>query len=271
MDRTAKMYVGGKQARPDGGYSRMVFGPKGPVGEVGIANRKDLRNAVEAARGAKSWSGSSGHLRAQILYYLAENLSARAEEFDARLAAQTGSGPEVAQAVRHLFRWAAWADKHDGRTLGVPMGGLALALNRPVGVIGAFAPEQTPLIALAQVIGAALATGNRLVLVAPETAPLSATDLYQVLDTSDVPGGVVNILTGDHAELAPHMAGHLGVDAVWSFSEAEISTVIETEAAADLKRTWVNHGHGRDWDAANPQPFLDAGTEVQTIWVPFGV
>ncbi|WGH79557.1 aldehyde dehydrogenase family protein [Jannaschia ovalis] len=271
VDRTAKMYVGGKQARPDGGYSRMVYGPKGAVGEVGIANRKDLRNAVEAARGAKGWSGSSGHLRAQILYYLAENLSARAEEFDARLAAQTGSGPEAAQAVRHLFRWAAWADKHDGRTLGVPMGGLALALNRPVGVIGAFAPEQTPLIALAQVIGAALATGNRLVLVAPETAPLSATDLYQVLDTSDVPGGVVNILTGDHAELAPHMAGHLGVDAVWSFSEADISTVIETEAAADLKRTWVNHGHGRDWDAADPQPFLDAGTEVQTIWVPFGV
>ncbi|MDB2406915.1 aldehyde dehydrogenase family protein [Jannaschia sp.] len=268
IDRTAKMYVGGKQARPDGGYAQTVFGPKGAVGEVGIANRKDLRNAVEAARGAKGWAGSTGHLRAQILYYLAENLTARAAEFDARLKAQ-GARDATEDAVRALFRWAAWADKHDGRTLGVPMGGLALALNRPVGVIGAFAAEDAPLAAMMQVIGAALATGNRLVLIAPETAPLTATDLYQVLDTSDVPGGVVNILTGDHAELAPQMAGHLGVDAVWSFSSADISAVIEREASADLKRVWVNYGRGRDW--ADAGPFLRAGTEVQTVWVPFGV
>ncbi|MFO6465841.1 aldehyde dehydrogenase family protein [Jannaschia sp. KMU-145] len=270
IDRTAKMYIGGKQARPDGGYSRSVAGPKGIVGEVGVANRKDLRNAVEAARGAASWSRTTGHMRAQILYYLAENLAARGAEFDARLAAQ-GATDAAGDAARHLFRWAAWADKHDGRTLGVPMGGLALALNRPVGVIGAFASEAHPLTAMAQVIGAALATGNRLVLVAPETAPLSATDLYQVLDTSDVPGGVVNILTGDHAELAPQMAGHLGVDAVWSFSEADISDVIERESAADLKRTWVNDGRGRDWRASEAAPFLAAATEIQTVWVPFGV
>ncbi|WP_179378562.1 aldehyde dehydrogenase family protein [Jannaschia marina] len=270
IDRTAKMYIGGKQARPDGGYSRRVTGPKGVVGEVGIANRKDLRNAVEAANGAKGWSRTTGHLRAQILYYLAENLAARAEEFDARLAAQTGGKGEAAEAVRHLFRWAAWADKHDGRTLGVPMGGLALALNTPLGVIGAFASEETPLVAMAHVIGAALATGNRLVLVAPERAPLTATDLYQVIETSDVPAGVLNILTGDHAELAAQMAGHMDVDAVWSFSSADLSKVIETEAAGDLKRTWVNDGRGRDWSAADAAPFLAAGTEVQTIWVPFG-
>ncbi|UWQ19042.1 aldehyde dehydrogenase family protein [Jannaschia sp. M317] len=270
IDRTAKMYVGGKQARPDGGYTRMVHGPKGPVGEVGIANRKDLRNAVEAARGASGWGRSTGHLRAQILYYLAENLAARAVEFDARLTAQ-GTKDSTETAARHLFRWAAWADKHDGRTLGVPMGGLALALNRPVGVIGAFAAEETPLTALAQVLGAALATGNRLVLIAPEASPLTATDLYQVLDTSDVPGGVVNILTGDHAELAGQMAGHKGVDAVWSFSSADISATIEREAAEDLKRTWVNHGRGRDWLTNDAAPFLAAATEVQTIWVPFGL
>ncbi|MEL6585439.1 MAG: aldehyde dehydrogenase family protein, partial [Pseudomonadota bacterium] len=271
VDRTAKMYIGGKQARPDGGYSRSVVGPRGPVGEVGLANRKDLRNAVEAAAGAKAWSGTTGHLRAQILYYLAENLAARAHEFDARLKAQTGGAPEAEAAVRHLFRWAAWADKHDGRTLGVPVGGLAMALNRPLGVIGAFAAEVHPLIALAQVLGAALATGNRLVLVAPETAPLTATDLYQVLDTSDVPGGVVNILTGTHTDLAGQMGGHMGIDAVWSFSSADISAVIEREAAADLKRTWINNGLGRDWDAADAAPFLAAATEVQTIWVPFGL
>ena len=271
VDRTAKMYVGGKQARPDGGYSRAVAGPKGRVGEVGVANRKDLRNAVEAAAGATGWSASAGHLRAQILFYLAENLAARTDEFDARLAAQTGAKPEAGEAVRHLFRWAAWADKHDGRTLGVPIGGLALALNRPVGVIGAFASEERPLVAMAQMLGAALSTGNRLVVVAPEAAPLTATDLYQVLDTSDVPAGVVNILTGDHVELAPHMAGHAGVDAVWSFSSADISATIEREASHDVKRTWVNDGSGRDWSAADAGPWLRHATEVQTIWVPFGL
>ncbi|MCK0169096.1 aldehyde dehydrogenase family protein [Jannaschia sp. S6380] len=271
IDRTAKMYIGGKQARPDGGYSRAVIGPKGPVGTVGVANRKDLRNAVEAAAAASGWGRTSGHLRAQILYYLAENLSARADEFDARLAAQTGGKPEAEQAVRHLFRWAAWADKHDGRTLGVPIGGLALALNTPVGIIGAFAPEEAPLLGLAQMLGAALACGNRLVVVAPESAPLTATDLYQVLDTSDVPAGVVNILTGDHAELTAQAAGHANVDAVWSFSSADISATIEREAAADLKRTWVNHGRGRDWTATDAGPWLRHATELQTIWVPFGV
>ncbi|WP_371156774.1 aldehyde dehydrogenase family protein [Jannaschia sp. 2305UL9-9] len=270
IDRTAKMYVGGKQARPDGGYTRPVFGPKGQVGEVGIANRKDLRNAVEAASGAKGWSRSTGHLRAQILYYLAENLSARANEFDARLAAQ-GAKDTTEEAARHLFRWAAWADKHDGRTLGVPMGGLALALNRPLGVIGAFAAEESPLTAMAQVIGAALATGNRLVLIAPEHASLTATDLYQVLDTSDVPAGVVNILTGPHGELASQMAGHKGVDGVWSFSASDISGIIEEEAAEDLKRTWVNDGRTRDWSASDGATWLAQATEVQTIWVPFGL
>ncbi|SFI97261.1 aldehyde dehydrogenase family protein [Jannaschia pohangensis] len=271
MDRTAKMFIGGKQARPDGGYTRAVIGPKGRVGEVGIANRKDLRNAVEAAHAAKSWSGSTGHLRAQILYYLAENLSAREAEFDARLTAQTGSKGETSEAIRHLFRWAAWADKNDGRTLGVPMGGLALALNTPMGVVGAFAPEEAPLTGLVQIIGAALATGNRLVVAAPETAPLTATDLYQVLETSDVPAGVVNILTGDHAELAAQMAGHRDIDAVWSFSSADISAVIEREAAGDLKRTWVNNGRTRDWSSGDTAPWRAASTDVQTIWIPFGV
>ncbi|MEM7489826.1 MAG: aldehyde dehydrogenase family protein, partial [Pseudomonadota bacterium] len=273
VDRTAKMYVGGKQVRPDGGYTRAVFGPKGQVGQVGIANRKDVRNAVEAARGAMGWAGSTGHLRAQILYYLAENLSARADAFADRISAQTGAkgGPEVEAAIRTLFRWAAWADKHDGRVVGVPAPGLALALNRPVGVVAAFAPEAAPLAGIAQILGAALSMGNRLVLIAPETAPLTATDLYQVLETSDVLAGVVNVLTGDHADLAPHVAGHMGVDAVWSFSSADISAVVEAEAAADLKRTWVNHGRDRDWTAPPSKPWLDAATEVQTVWVPFGL
>ena len=273
VDRTAKMYVGGRQVRPDGGYTRAVVGPKGVVGHVGIANRKDVRDAVEAATAAAAWGATAGHARAQVIYYLAENLAARGAEIAERIDRQGGpkGRAEVEAAERDLFRWAAWADKHDGRVVGVPQPGLALALNRPVGVIGAFAPEEAPLAGLARIAGASMAMGNRLVVVAPETAPLVAVDLYQLLDTSDVPAGVVNVLTGDHAELAPHLAGHLGVDAVWSFSSADVSGVIEREAGGNLKRAWVNYGRGRDWTARDAGAWLDAACEVQTVWVPFGL
>jgi len=277
LDRTAKMYIGGKQARPDGGYSRAVWSPKGRLlGHMPLGNRKDLRNAVEAARGAAGWARTTGHLRAQILYYLGENLSARGAEFAARLQDLTGATAkaaeaEVAASVSRLFSCAAWADKYDGAAKGVPLRGLALAVNEPVGVIGAICADEVPLLGLISALGPALAMGNRMVAVASEAYPLAATDFYQVLETSDVPAGVANIVTGSHAELAPHLAGHLDVDAVWSFSSADLSTVIERAAAGNLKRSWVNHGRARDWLAdGEGRDFLAAATEVKTIWVPYG-
>ncbi len=274
IDRTAKLYVGGKQARPDGGYSRAVWSPKGKLlGHVGEANRKDVRNAVEAMNAAKGWSKTTGHLRAQILYFMAENLSARADEFAARIDAMTGkrSGKaEVEQSLDRLFTWAAWADKYDGAAKGVPMRGVALAMNEPVGKIGAFAPDDASLLGLVSIIGAAMAMGNRITVVASEPYPLAATDFYQVLDTSDVPPGVVNILTGAHQDLAAQMAGHADVDAVWSFSSSDLSEVIEREAAINLKRTWVNYSEVRDWRVTDTAAFLDAATEVKTVWVPYG-
>ncbi|WP_010141672.1 aldehyde dehydrogenase family protein [Oceanicola sp. S124] len=273
LDRTAKLYVGGKQARPDGGYTRTVWGKSGKaIGQVGIANRKDLRNAVEAARGAAGWSGATAHNRAQVIYYIAENLEARADEFAARIDAVTGKGgkAEVEAAVSRLFSYGAWADKFGGDLRQVPMRGMALAVREPVGVIGAFCPEEAPLLGLISVMAPAIAMGNRVVLVPGQAGALSATDLYQVLDTSDLPGGVVNILTGDPAELAPVMAKHLDIDAVWSFSAADISAVIEREGAGNLKRTWVNNGMGRDWEQAEGREFLEQATEVKTVWVPYG-
>ncbi|QOL82179.1 aldehyde dehydrogenase family protein [Pseudooceanicola spongiae] len=276
LDRTAKFYVGGKQARPDGGYVRPVFGKGGKVlGQVGIAGRKDLRNAVEAARGAKGWAGASGHLRAQILYYIAENLEARSAEFASRINDLNGGkagADEVAAAVSRLFTYAAWADKFGGDVRSVPIRGVALAMREPVGVIGALCPDEAPLLGLISVMAPAIAMGNRVVLVASEHGPLSATDFYQVLDTSDLPGGVVNILTGSHAELAPVMASHMDIDAVWSFSSSDVSGVIEAQSATDLKRTWVNDGRARDWFAAEGEgrAFLEAATEVKSIWVPYG-
>jgi aldehyde dehydrogenase (NAD+) len=275
LDRTAKLYVGGKQARPDGGYSKSVWSPRGKLlGHAGTGNRKDIRNAVEAAHAAKGWARTTGHARAQILYYIAENLSARAAEFSQRLRDLTGrdGAAEVGASISRLFTYAAWADKYDGAAKSVPIRGVALAMNEPCGVIGALAPDEVPLLGLISVMAPAIAMGNTCVLVPSEPFPLAATDLYQVLETSDLPGGVVNIVTGGHAELAKTLAGHMDVDAVWSFSSTDLAALIEGESAANLKRTWVNRGRARDWFGAGGEgrEFLRQATEVKTVWVPYG-
>ena len=274
IDRTPKLYIGGKQARPDGGYSQNIYDKKGALlGQAPIGNRKDIRNAVEAAQAASGWAKTTGHLRAQILYYLGENLSARADEFAARIDALTGKRggqAEVDASIDRLFTYAAWADKYDGRVHGVPIRGVALAMHEPVGIVGAFCADEAPLLGLVSVMAPAMAMGNRAVLVSSEPFPLIATDFYQVLETSDVPAGVVNILTGSHTDLAPHLAGHMNVDTVWSFSSTDLSATIEREAAGNLKRSWVNYGQTRDWTKTDARSFLAAATEVKNIWVPYG-
>ncbi|MCU9836274.1 aldehyde dehydrogenase family protein [Ruegeria sp. WL0004] len=273
IDRTAKLYVGGKQARPDGGYSRPVWGKSGLLGHVGLANRKDVRNAVEAAAGAAGWAKATGHLRAQILYYIGENLSTRTAEFAHRIDAMTGKrggAKEVEASIQRLFTAAAWADKYDGQVHGVPIRGVALAMKEPVGVIGALCTDEAPLLGLVSVMAPAIAMGNRVVLAASEPYPLAATDFYQILDTSDVPAGVVNILTGSHGELAKPLASHLNVDAVWSFSSTDLSAEIERAAAGNLKRTWVNNATSLDWGVDHSKRFLQAATEIKNIWVPYG-
>ena len=274
IDRTAKLYIGGKQARPDGGHSRAVWSGAGDLlGHAGIANRKDVRNAVEAAHAAKGWSKTTGHTRAQILYYIAENLSSRRSEFTGRIEALTGASAdtEVEASIQRLFTYAAWADKYDGQAHSVPIRGVALAMKEPVGVIGVLCADEAPLLGLVSAMAPAIAMGNRVVLVASNPYPLAATDFYQVLETSDVPAGVVNILTGDHAELADTLSDHLDVDAVWSFSSNDLSEQIEKKSAGNLKRTWVNYGKTRDWNTGgDAQEFLRQSTEVKNIWVPYG-
>src|SRR5690606_20835070 len=220
IDRTAKMYIGGKQARPDSGYSRPVRAPDGSLlGEVGDGNRKDIRNAVEAARAALGWGTTAAHTRAQILYYLAENLDYRRDEFAARLRAQTGEGKasaekEVAASVERLFAFAGWADKYDGAVHNPPSRTVTIAMVEPIGVLGIVAPPSRPLLGAIALLAPALAMGNPVVLLPSEVAPLSVTDLYQVIETSDVPAGVVNIVTGDSATLGKVLAEHDGVDAL---------------------------------------------------------
>ncbi|KQW91790.1 aldehyde dehydrogenase [Massilia sp. Root418] len=279
IDRTAKLYIGGKQARPDGAYSRAVHGADGKfVGEVGEGNRKDIRNAVEAAHKATGWTKATAHNRAQVLFYIAENLAARGEEFAARIGAMTGAkNPEreVQAAIERLFYWAAWADKYDGLAHQPPMHGITVALNEAVGVIGIVAPNESPLLGFISLVAPAIAVGNRVVVVPSEAHPLSATDLYQVFDTSDLPGGVVNIVTGSADELARTLASHSDVDAVWRHDgSAEGCAEVERLSAASLKRTWTGGAKGRDWYStaqAGGRAVLAHASQVKNIWIPYGV
>ncbi len=278
IDRTAKMYVGGKQARPDGGFSLPVVSPSGAlIGEVGDGNRKDIRNAVEAARKASSWGVASEHNRAQILYYIAENLDARASEFADRLAAMTGrrkqdTAREVAASVSRLFSYGAWADKFEGAVHKPPLRGVALAMNEPVGVIGIVCPEDPGLLGFISTLAPAIALGNRVVIVPSASQALAATDFYQVLETSDVPGGVVNIVTGDRNVLGLELARHEEVDSIWFFGPQQAAGALEKASTGNLKQVWTETIQ-RNWldpRFGEGREFLARATQVKNIWVPYG-
>jgi len=279
IDHTAKLYVGGKQARPDGNYSRPVLSPKGKVlGEVGEGNRKDIRNAVAAAQGASGWTSATTHNRAQILYYIAENLSGRAGEFAERIAAMTGASASAARAeveasISRLFTYGAWADKFEGAVHQPPLRGVALAMPEAIGVVGVVCPPEAPLLGLISSVAPLIAVGNRVVVVPSEPHPLAATDFYTVLETSDVPAGVVNIVTGSAMELGKTLASHNDVDAVWAFGSAELSTMVEKLSVGNLKRTFVDYGKAIDWmnpAAAEGRLFLNRAVDVKNIWIPYG-
>lgn len=279
VDRTAKLYIGGKQARPDGNYNRNVLSPKGKVlGEVGEGNRKDIRNAVVAAQAASAWSSATTHNRAQILYYIAENLSGRAEEFADRIADMTGASAanakaEVEASIARLFTYGAWADKYEGAVHQPPLRGVALAMPEAVGVVGVICPPEAPLLGMISLVAPLIATGNRVVVVPSEPHPLAATDFYTVLETSDVPAGVVNIVTGSAIELAKTLASHNDVDALWAFGTPHLSTLVEKLSSGNLKRTFVDYGKVTNWldrDAAEGPAYLRRATDVKNIWIPYG-
>jgi aldehyde dehydrogenase (NAD+) len=294
IDRTPKLYIGGKQPRPDGGTSLVIGRPAqeesrdeaAVAGVVGHGNRKDIRNAVEAARRAfPGWSGATAYNRAQVLYFVAENLGARRSEFEARLVDGAGLAPEAAalevgHSLDRLFTWAALADKVDGRIHATPFRNVTLAMVEPVGVVGIAAPDAFPLLGFVSTVAAAVAMGNTVVALPSEHFPLAATDLYQVFDTSDLPGGVVNLVTGLRRELVSVLADHDDVDALWSFGSAEEAREVETRSVGNLKRTWTDGvapggkpARPRRWhDDAEGQgeAFIEQATRVKNIWVPYG-
>ncbi len=294
IDRTVKQYIGGKQARPDSGYSFPVYGKKEGgregelLGEAPLGNRKDIRNAVEAARNAAGWARTSAHNRAQVLYFLAENMIQRRDEIAHRLARAAGpnqeqAGPEKSSAggasleidlsIRRIFTYAAWADKYDGQVHNPPGRNIAIAMNEAVGAIGILAPSEAPLLGLLSLVLPAIAVGNTVVAVPSDRYPLIIGDLYQLLDTSDVPAGVVNLVAGRPAELAKTLAEHDGVEAIWCFRSNEEADAVRAASIGNMKQVWTNDGHEYDWfnpAQAEGRWFLQHATQVKNIWVPYG-
>ena len=280
IDRTVKLYIGGGQRRPDGDYSRTVRGPDDEViGTVADGNRKDIRDAVEAAHGARGWADRTPHNRAQILYYIAENLAIRTDEFAERLAAMTGASEkaarrEVDQSVERLFTYAAWADKFGGTVQETTLQGFVVAHREYLGVIGIACPDDAPLLAFISLVAPAIARGNTVIAIPSEVHPLAATDLYQVLETSDLPGGVVNIITGDRDHLTRTLVEHDDVDSMWYFGDAVGSREVEARSATNMKRTWVSYGIDREWsddEEAEGEEFLHESVQVKNIWIPTGL
>jgi aldehyde dehydrogenase (NAD+) len=277
IDRTVKLYIGGKQARPDSGYSVEIHGADGKLlGEAPLGNRKDIRNAVEAARKAEAWGKATAHNRAQVLYYVAENLSQRRDEIARRLTAVAGekqAQQEVDAGIERIFSYAAWADKFDGAVHNPPFRNVAIAMNEPIGTVGIICPREAPLLGFLSLVMPALAAGNTVVAVPSEMFPLITGDLYQLFDTSDLPGGAVNIVTGSASQLLKVLAEHDDVDAIWSFADENAASDAKFYSTGNLKQVWTNEGRAIDWfnsQQAEGRWFLEHATQVKNIWVPYG-
>jgi aldehyde dehydrogenase (NAD+) len=277
IDTTVKLYIGGKQARPDSGYSFEVRGSDGTMlGEAPLGNRKDLRNAVEAARKAEGWAKATAHNRAQVLYYIGENLSLRADEITKKLAASVGDEQarrEVETSIERIFSYGAWADKFDGLVHNPPVRNVSIAMNEAVGTIGIVCPCETPLLGFFSAVLPAVAMGNTVVAIPSELNPLITAELYQVFETSDVPAGVINIVTGHSAELLKTLAEHDDVDAIWSFGDKPAAERAKALSIGNLKQVFTNEGRAIDWfDSSQGEGrwYLRHATQVKNIWVPYG-
>jgi aldehyde dehydrogenase (NAD+) len=277
IDRTVKLYIGGKQARPDSGYSMEVRSPDGfLLGEAPLGNRKDIRNAVEAAHKAEAWGKATAHNRAQVLYYCAENLSQRRDEIIRRLAAVVGekqAAAEVDLGIERIFSYAAWADKFDGAVHNPPFRNIAIAMNEPIGTVGVICPREAPLLGFLSLAMPLLAVGNTVIAVPSEAYPLITAELYQLFDTSDLPGGAVNIVTGYTSQLLKVLAEHDDVDAIWCFGDEASAAAAKALSTGNLKQVWTNEGREIDWfdsNLAEGRWFLEHATQVKNIWVPYG-
>ncbi len=277
--KTYKLFIGGAFPRSESGRSYVVTDAKGRfVANASRASRKDARDAVAAARKAvPGWSGRTAYNRGQILYRVAEMLEGRRDQFAAELRdagrGKAQAGAEVDAAVDRWVWYAGWADKIAAVAGSVnPVSGpfFNFSTPEPTGVVAVVAPD-SPLLGLVSVVAPAIVSGNTAVVVASEPAPLPAITLAEVLATSDLPAGVINILTGRRAELAPWLADHMDVNAIDLTGAApEDVPDLESRAAGNLKRVLRPEG-GEDWSAEPGTGRMTAFLETKTVWHPMGV
>lgn len=261
--KTYKLFIGGQFSRSESGHYFQVLNTKTkkPLANAARASRKDLRDAVKAARSAlPGWSAKTAYHRGQILYRMAEILENRKSEFPKR---------EVLKAIDRLVWYAGWSDKYQqifGTVNPVALPYFNFTLPEPVGVAGLLIGDEGPLLPLVSQIAPTLIAGNTLVVIASEKYPLTAITFAEVIATSDLPPGVVNILTGFKKDLIPHLAKHMDVNAIhYPGHHQEILKTIQEEAAANVKRV-ITH------DPLQPSPYLiQAFTEMKTTWHPVGV
>jgi acyl-CoA reductase-like NAD-dependent aldehyde dehydrogenase len=279
--KTYKIYVGGKFPRTESGRYYLLKSPAGePLANISQCSRKDFRDAVVAARAAQSsWAGRSAYNRAQILYRIAEMLEGRSAQFVDEMV-QMGVEPldaraEVAASIDRFLYYAGWCDKYQqvfSSVNPVASSHFNFSMLEPTGVVSILAPQDTALIGLVSTIAPTIAGGNAAIALAPRDLPLCAVTLGEVLATSDLPGGVVNLLTGDRPELLEHFASHMDVNAtIYCGDDTKDLAAVRTKAAGNVKRV-INHDRV-DWmtaEAQSPYYILDT-QEVKTTWHPVGI
>lgn len=278
--KTPKMLIGGKQVRSESGRYYKIFDSTGKnlLANVNWGSRKDIRDAVEAAlKALPAWEKTRPYNRGQILYRMAEMLASRADEFAGKIRLQTGvpadsAQKEVVAAIERLLFYCGWADKYVGHVNPITQTDFNISYPEPVGVVALITPNTWPLLGLISKLAPALAAGNTMVLVPSETYPLTATDFIEVLETSDIPSGVINIVTGKHAELAPVLAGHRAVNLIDFSGRTELAKEIEELSIANLKRTYTGAHPTTDWlsPAAQGRHWLRRYMEFKTVWITSG-
>jgi acyl-CoA reductase-like NAD-dependent aldehyde dehydrogenase len=282
--KTYKLFIGGQFPRSESGYSYVVEDSKGRfVANAAKASRKDARDAVVAARSAvKDWSGRTAYNRAQIVYRVAEIMEDRRPQFVEAVRQSEGLTAARANAVvdasiDRLVWYAGWADKITqvvGNANPVAGPFFNLSTPEPTGVVAVVAPEESSLLGLVSVVAPVIVTGNVAIVMSSYSRPLPAVTFAEVLATSDVPDGVVNILTGDAAQTAPWLAAHMDVNAIdltGIAGNAELATSLEREAAENLKRVRRAPDAEPDWTADPGTAALTAFLETKTVWHPIGV
>ena len=283
VTKTSKCYVGGAFIRSESNRTYTINGAAGEfVGNVPLCTRKDVRNAVEAAaKAGPDWAKRSGYNRGQILYRMAEMIEARADElvaahFPEDAAGKKQAAREISAAIDRIVHYAGWTDKYEsllGSVNPVATSHFNFSVTEPMGIVAVAAPEEAPLLALVSMILPIIASGNVVVALASESQPYPAILLGEMLATCDLPGGVINLLTGKNADILPTFATHEHIRAVYAFATPEERKTLQTGAAESVKRTrFIPAEKPYDWFSESAQGlyFIRDFVELKTTWHPVG-